>query len=385
MNPLSLSPGGVKVLPKGALAWLHLRRLAERWWRRWVYALAGLALGLCGMWLARPEVSEAYASALREEARLAQPLAEVPSGASGQASAKESATGSLSVAQAQRLWNALPVSTRPETLWATWQQALSAQGLRLQFLQPMSSSGAGGSNGALVSHVAAWRVLGRFDDWARVWATCTESGPICAIERFQVVATDKPDIVQMDAVMRVWMRPAEGLSADGALAGAGPWMATERTGPEPVGRSRVALFVLNQGAAAVAGAAEGVAEGVAPVTRADGSSAAVASLAVLPDDPHQWPFSLVRLAGLWQQGGERQAVLTAAGHSVRVAPGQRVTLEGHRVVAITDEGVHLRLGKGPWLPLAWAEVRQAGPTAGLAAGQWAGPSTPAPTTGSQTR
>jgi hypothetical protein len=103
----------------------------------------------------------------------------------------------------------------------------------------------------------------------------------------------------------------------------------------------------------------------------------------LPDDPHQWPFSRVRLAGLWQQGGERQAVLTAAGHSVMVAPGQRVTLEGHRVVAITDEGVHLRLRKGPWLPLAWAEVRQAGPTAGLAAGQWAGPSTPAYTTGSQ--
>lgn len=333
------------------------------------------------MWLARPEVSEAYASALRAEARLAQPLAAVPSDAPGQASAKESATGSLSVAQAQRLWSALPVSTRSETLWATWQQALAAQGLRLQFLQPMLSSAAGGSNGALVSHVAAWRVLGRFDDWARVWATCAESGPICAIERFHVVATDKPGIVQMDAVMRVWMRPAEGLSADSALAGAGPWMATERTGLEPAGRSRVALFVLNQGAAAVARAAEGG----APATRADGSFAAEASLADLPDDPQQWPFSRVRLAGLWQQGGERQAVLTAAGHSVRVTPGQRVTLEGHRVVAITDEGVHLRLGKGPWLPLAWAEVRQAGQTAGLAAGQLAGLSPPAPITGSQKR
>lgn len=384
MKPISLLQAGAAAWPTGALGRLHLQRLAERWLRRWGYALAGLALGWSGMWWARPEVNEAYASALREEARLAQQMASVPSGASGQTSAKEPATVGPSVTQAQRLWHALPVLTRPETLWADWHHALAAQGLRLQFLQPMASSGAVGGSGALVSHTAAWRVLGRFDDWARVWAACAVSGPVCAIERIHVVATDPAETVQIDAVMRVWMRPAEGRTDDGVHGGATPWMATERTGLAQSGRARDALFAPSRGASAAAvGANSGATDGVAPATRTEGTSAAVASLADLPDDPHQWPFSLVRLAGLWQQGDERQAVLSAGAHSVRVTPGQRVTLEGHRVVAINDQGVHVRLGKGPWLALAWAEVRPVGESSGPSSRQISGPS-PSQLTGPST-
>jgi hypothetical protein len=81
---------------------------------------------------------------------------------------------------------------------------------------------------------------------------------------------------------------------------------------------------------------------------------------MLPDDPHQWPLARLRLAGLWQQGGTRQAVLSADTHWAKVAVGQRVTLEGHRVVTITEEGVGLRLGQGPVFQLTWAEARQVG-------------------------
>ena len=44
-----------------------------------------------------------------------------------------------------------------------WQQALAAHGLRLQWLQPTPPRGTLAGHGEVVSHVAAWRALGRFD------------------------------------------------------------------------------------------------------------------------------------------------------------------------------------------------------------------------------
>ena len=90
---------------------------------------------------------------------------------------------------------------------------------------------------------------------------------------------------------------------------------------------------------------------------AGGTAGAVAGSAtdseILSDDPQQWPLARLRLLGLWQQGPERLAILAAGPHWVRVSPGQRVTREGHRVVAITDAGVSLRLAQTPLLQLGW--------------------------------
>ena len=369
MKRLLLQSELVSVLTSRPLDCPHLQRLAERWLRRWGFALTGLALGLSGMWLARPELGEAHASAVQAVAGLTQRLAGMPSGAPTQKPAKGSAMPDNAMPAAQGLLSGLPAWTPPEKVWTTWQQALVAQGLRLQYLQPLPPSTSDVRNGALVSHVAAWRVLGRFDDWVRVWSACAESGPVCAIERIQIVATEKPAEVQIDAVMRVWMRPAEKRAADVTDQGIqAHWMPDVRTGLQKSGRSHVALFAPSHGTAtapaAAADAAEASrAEGGALATKAEGASAAAASLVVLPDDPHQWPFARVRLAGLWTQGGERQAVLSAGPHAVRVMPGQRVSLEGHRVVAITEAGVGLRLGKGPLLELAWADALQVGATA----------------------
>jgi Tfp pilus assembly protein PilP len=63
------------------------------------------------------------------------------------------------------------------------------------------------------------------------------------------------------------------------------------------------------------------------------------------------------LVGLLQQGDSRQAILTAGGHWARVIEGQRVTQEGHRVVAITDVGVSLRLAQGAQFALDWGDGR----------------------------
>ncbi len=82
-------------------------------------------------------------------------------------------------------------------------------------------------------------------------------------------------------------------------------------------------------------------------------------MAELTEDPRQWPLSRVRLVGLLQQGESRQAILTAGGHWARVSPGQRVTQEGHRVVAITHDGVSLRLAQGAQFTLDWVDGRAA--------------------------
>ena len=101
----------------------------------------------------------------------------------------------------------------------------------------------------------------------------------------------------------------------------------------------------------------------ASATGASGATAGAAVAATvpvadaLPEDPRQWPLARVRLTGLWQQGADRQAILSAGPHWARVRQGQRVTQEGHRVAAITEAGVSLRLAQGPMFELTWGERR----------------------------
>ena len=366
-------------LPSGALAWPHIQRLAQRGLRLWGYALAGLAMGLGGMWLAQPEVGESYDSALQAHARLSLQLTDLRSSATP-TPAKVGPTKGDSVAQAQGLLRRLPLSTRPESLWAAWQQTLATHDLRLVLLQPMPPTGTAGRGAALLSHAAAWRVLGRFDDWVRVWAACAESGPVCALDRINVVATQQPGEVQIDAVMRVWMRSDEGQPSD-ALELA-DWMAAVQKGTRPSAHLRTALFA--PGHSSVADLPPPLADGLAAPTRTKGLSGGGASLSAMSDDPKQWPLAHIRLAGLWQQGDDRQALVFAGPHAVRVVPGQRISLEGHRVAAITDHGVYLRLGKGPTIELPWSEVSQVGGSGGQSAKDSAGPSVPSIHSGNTT-
>jgi Tfp pilus assembly protein PilP len=253
-----------------------------------------------------------------------------------------------------------------------WQQTLAAHDLRLQFLKPIPPIGSAGRGAALVSHAATWRVLGRFDDWARVWAACAESGPVCAIEGISVVATQQPGEVQIDAVMRVWMRSAEGAPSDELTLA--DWMADMRRGARPPTRSHTALFAPSHSSVAELNTARS--DALVSPTRIEGLSVAETGFSALSDDPKQWPLARIRLVGLWQAGDVRQAVVSAGPHTVRLTLGQSISLEGHRVVAITDQGVHLRSGIGPTLELPWAQVLQVGGSGGLSAGNAAGPPIP---------
>lgn len=333
------------VMPLGALHWPHLQRLAARWWRRWVYALTGCSLGLALVWLAQPEVHEDLAQAEQAVTVLAQQLAAVPvAAATPPAQAMPSGVkGRLA---------SLPAVTQQGQIWTDWQQFLAAHGLRLQSLRPLASesvvSSASASGGAaqpasLPHQAAALRVQGRFEDWTRAWAACAETGPVCSLDRISVAALPQAAEVQIDVVLRIWMRPGE----EGAGAQALPTAWIVPSSASPLSRSAPALFAAE---AAVSGALVGAAaraEGVRLEDERQTTGAAATGTAAedLPPDPRHWPLARVRWVGLWQQGSDRHAILSAGPHGAKVRLGQRVTQEGHRVVAIAEDGVSLRLAQ----------------------------------------
>lgn len=344
------------VMPLGALHWPHLQRLAARWWRRWVYALTGCSLGLALVWLAQPEVREDLAQAEQAVTVLAQQLAAVPV-----AAAMPPAQAMPSGVQGRLA--SLPAVTQQGQIWTDWQQVLAAHGLRLQSLRPLASasvvSSASGSGGAaqhasLPHQAAALRVQGRFEDWTRAWAACAETGPVCSLDRISVAALPQAAEVQIDVVLRIWMRPREegagaplhnGDESGDAQALPTAWMAP--LSAVALSRSGPALFAPEAVVSgALAGAAAAVEDGRQPTgAAATGTWATSAAAEDLPPDPRHWPLARVRWVGLWQQGSDQHAILSAGPHGAKVRLGQRVTQEGHRVVAIAEDGVSLRLAQ----------------------------------------
>lgn len=349
-------------MPAGAMRWPHLQRLAARWWRRWAYALTACCLGLLLVVLAQPEVRENHAQAEQTVARLTQQLT-----AFAVAGTKPPSQAPTSDVQGRLA--RLPAVTQQGQIWTDWQQVVAAHGLRLQSLRPLpaessplpkSAKGGDSQRSSLSHQAAAFRLQGRFEDWSRAWSACAEAGPLCTIDRISVTALEQAAEVQIDLVMRLWMRPAEvgstaesnrGYEGAGLQARQAIWempssgATRARTGP--------ALFAVNVATARSWGGAVAGVENLAPPTDAVavGTSVTTAGQEDLPPDPSHWPLVRVRWVGLWQQGGDRYAILSAGPHGAKVSLGQRVTQEGHRVVAIAEDGVSLRLAREPVIKL----------------------------------
>ena len=371
------SPSGVSGAllgaPTGALRWPHWQRLMQRWLRRWGFALAGWLLGFAGMGFIYSASSDAHTLATQALARLQTQVAALP--------ATPPAPPSVPAAKdSQNLWASLPGASNPAPVWLNLQQTLSANGLRLLSLRPVApipvpakpvSATPNPANpvatekviaGRLSSQAIEVRLQGRFEDWSRTWAALTQAGPLCVIEQIRVAATGEPAEVQIDAVLRLWMRPGQEEGAWPGLANALPLAATSSSSSSSsssaarrAGPRGGALFVPSQTLAEPA-QTTGVDAGGLPVAP-DASLAgakAVPVTEVLSEDPQQWPLAQVRLLGLWQQGSEHLAILSAGPHWAKVSHGQRVTLEGHRVAAITDQGVRLQLAQGPVIEIPWA-------------------------------
>lgn len=343
------SPSGASAgSPKGALRWPHCQRLMQRWLRRWGFALAGWMLGSGSVSFIQSDAIDAHTQARQSIARLQQKVAALPAIALVSRSTQAHANP-------QNLLTSLPGASRHAPVWTDLQQMLSANGLRLLSLRPFSITPVPKEAviaGRLSSQAVELRFQGRFEDWSRTWAAMTEAGPLCVIEQISVAAIGQTDEVQIDAVLQLWMRPGQDEGAWAGLAIALPSASRLGTGfREPRGRSLFAQSQTQAEPAEIAGL-----EGVDPseVTKAAVAQAKPATLIdVLSEDPRQWPLAKIRLLGLWRQGSDQQAILSAGPHWAKVSSGQRVTLEGHRVASVTEKGVNLQLAQDPVIEILW--------------------------------
>lgn len=328
--------------PARTLPWPHWQRLTERWWRRWGFASLGLALGATGVSLLQTEAQQDHALAVQAVAQLRQQLsAPVNSGANQR-------HPPLSAEQ-QRMWDSLPDEAQPGQIWADLQEVLVSHGLRLVSLRPLPPAVVPAQVGHLPSHAAALRLSGRFEDWSRVWSALKQAGPVCSIDKLNVVATTSRAEVHIEAVLRIWMRPATSEAQHIQPRPEETWPASVTATHVPASPAASHVFAhadLERPPTAPA---------LNPSDSAGAPALAAVSASAVPENPEQWPWAHVRLVGLWQQGSDRQAILSAGPHWARVTLGQRVSQEGHRVVAITDAGVHVHLAPGPRLALDWRE------------------------------
>lgn len=347
MSPITPFGDSARALSAWALDWPSLQRVLERWLRRWAWAIMAWLVGVVGLGLAQWQVGEDHARAWQAVTQLQQQWAAVPA-VLAQSPDKDPSQGQ------QELLMRLPMKAQAQaqsnTLWLDLQQALTEGGLQLLSLRPLLAKGANDRAAVLPSQTVALRLRGRFEDWSRVWAALTQAGPLCSIDQIQVTPTEHPEEVHIDVVLRVWLRPVDEV-APALVQPEGAWHTLAMLPPGPGARPGASLFAqarsgpLPRGAGLVDPAAGSGPGGLA------GATVAAPTAEPWSDDPLRWPVSRVRWVGIWQQGHERQAILSAGPHGVRVSLGQRVTQEGHRVVAITDAGVRLRATHGAVLTL----------------------------------
>jgi Tfp pilus assembly protein PilO len=322
----SLKGGGL-----ATLRWLHWQRLAERWWRRWGYALSGVVVGGLLVWLARPHIEDEHQQAAHALAQQRQQMAALPELPNAK---NENRPNAAALADLE----SLPDASQKDQLWPSTYRALTAHGLRVKSMRHAQTTPASGGVSGLTSQPLSLRLEGRFADWMRFWQACADTGPLCSLDRLAVVALPEPGQVQVDVQLRLWMRAADPQAVDATtepLARPVFELAGDKAGAtQPQVSAGVSLF-----------ASDPVVTAPALLATAEARSAGVALSDALPADPRHWPLARLRWLGMWQQGQERRAYLSAGTHWTPVVLGQRVTLEGHRVVDIAQDGVRLRLGQ----------------------------------------
>ena len=309
---------------KGA-RWFSLRRFV------WFGALVGAGLvGLaCDDQLHEHlQVADAV-DRLAVQVALAQPVATVPAPDKPEPAANRAQT--------------LPGQQTVTRVWPDLQQALTRHGLRVTSMRPLSEPVTDLAAMPWPSQAVALRMTGRFVDWQQAWIDLSAAGPVWSMDRLSVTPQNLSAMagagsqagaagVQVDAVLRVWLQPGP----DGSKA----WPMQQVAGATVLSPSRDEVFAL---------ALAGNTMSVTPTNHvvAGGPMPLVTDPSpILSADPLQWPLARVRLAGLWQQEGQWQAVLAAGPHVVRVRPGQRIAQEGWRIDAVQSASVRLRSVQG---------------------------------------
>ena len=174
---------------------LPSRPSLERLARRWVWALAGVCVGVGvvavgawetyeehGLWLHKVQSLRAAHSAVSTRSTASNPVA----------------------LDASKLVDHLPAQRDAAGLWLALQQGLVQRGLQVQSLRPQALLPGRG----LSSQAVALRLQGRFVDGAQAWASLVDSGPVWTLDRLTVTPGAQPGQWQWDGVWRVWLRRA---------------------------------------------------------------------------------------------------------------------------------------------------------------------------------
>ena len=299
-----------------------LQRQARRIYRRWVYACAAFfaMLLVFGLWqlesLEELWQAQSVLSELRDQVA-AQPRDLVL--------ASSLAKGEVAQALAQSLAH-LPGSSSRSQLWPSLQQSFERHRLVLLSLQPVSDAVAA----PLPSQAVALRLRGRFDDWGRAWTALSEGMPVWTLERVHITPQAHAPWVEIDVLLRVWLRADQ----DGEKA----WR----------GQSVSNTVSIQESAVFFHGALSGSGSAMSLVSSGiDGALAAPQAAVQDSPDPVHWPITGLRLLGVWHGPETAHAILAVGPHWVSAQIGQRVSQEGHRLVAIGDQAVSLRAGMEP--------------------------------------
>ena len=252
---------------------------------------------------------------------------------------------------------------QPNPLWPAVQQVLVGHGLRLLSMRPMLQDAAQSPRtnpgaSVLASQAVALRFSGRWEDWVSAWAALSRAGPYCAIDRIAVQAAAVPGEVQIDGVLRFWLPPGEAplhawlAGVLGQQEGPAATLAPVHAKGSPAVRPRLSGLPMGATPLFAPPIGAGQTDRPSPAPPETPTAASQNPSDDLPPDPQHWPLARLRWLGWWQQGAERQAIVAAGSHWARVQAGQRVTREGHRVQALSEASLDLRLHQGPVLRLS---------------------------------
>lgn len=298
-----------------------LQRQMRRTFRRWIYACTAFSVGVAGVWLAHADALDEYWRSEQSQEDLRRQVATLPTTLNTN---PEPAVPKNAPALVQVL-NHLPGLSAQARLWPTLQQTLARQHLQLLSFRPMDDP----MPAPLPSQAVALRLRGRFDDWARAWSGMSEGVPVWSIDRVHIHPQEDSTVVEIDVLLRVWLQAGP----DGTQAWQGHGAALV---PSTAGTQM--LFVRGQSSD------QAVSAGIMNHVAAD---AATKSETTDSPDPRDWSWAGLRLMGIWQAADTRYAILAFGSHWVRARVGERVSLEGHRLEAIGDQSVSLRVGQGP--------------------------------------
>lgn len=235
----------------------------------------------------------------------------------------------VSVPQTSGPW---PAQADSPAVWAGLQQRLQGWDLKVQSLRAQSQD----STGDLPEQTVQLRVQGRWSDWRAFEQAMAEHAPWWLPQHTLVVATGhSPDEVQVQLQARVGWQPK-------GDAPALPWTWQSSWPERQIAGSAPAIF--------------------GPIPEA-GKRAAPPGRSAAPWPGSQTPADLSlaqwRLLGVWQQDGQRHAVLGHGAARLTVQEGQRVGNEGYRVrhvgaravelapVAAGQPALHMRLEEKP--------------------------------------